>query len=150
MNKNYTFTDEVINSFLEEQFGSATCGLTLSLLYQDVILKHGKQIAEDHMHPKVTFQDRSRMDALNLDPSSREFYCDKNNYNSVLNLQLLEELTNKSKNETPLESWAQQKGISNRELYLDDTTSLDIMDFREFIESRRRNLTAKLKEILSV
>ena len=150
VNKNYTFTDDVINSFLEEQFGSSTCGLTLSLLYQDVVLKHGKQIAEDHMHPKVIFQDKSRMDALNLDPASREFYCDKNNYNSVLNLQLLEELTNKSKNETPLISWAQQKGISNRDLYVDDATSLDIMDFEEFIEARRRNLTVKLKEILSV
>ena len=147
VNKNYTFTDDVLNSFLEEQFGSAVCGLTLSLLYQDVILKNGKQIAEDHMHPKAVFE--YRLDSLNLPPSSLDFYKDKKNYNSVLNLQLLEELTNKSKGDTPLAIWAAQKNVSNRDLYLEDSTSLDILDFESFIEARRRCLLAKLKEILN-
>lgn len=150
VNKNYAFSDDVINSFLEEQYGSSTGGLTLSLLYQDVILKCGKQIAEDHMHPKITFIDKSRLDALNLDPEAREFYSNKCYYNSVLNLQLLGEVANKSKGDTPLADWAKENGYSNRELYLDDTTSLDIMDFRCFIETRRKNLTKKLKEIISV
>lgn len=150
VNRNFVFTDEVLNSFLEEQYGSPVCGLVLSLLYQNVILKNGNHIAEDHMHPVVNFSDKDRLEALHLNDDMHSFYVDKRNYNSVLNLQLLEELTNKSKNDTSLSIWAEKYGANNRDLYVDDTTSLDIIDFKEFIESRRKNLLAKLKEILSV
>lgn len=149
VNKNYTFTDEVIESFLEEQYGSSSCGLVLSLIYQDITLS-GKQLAEDHMHPKATFMDNKRLDALGLDQVSRDFYSDKRNYNSVLNLQLLEDLTNKSKGDTPLSDWASEKGVSKKELFIDESTSLDIMDFKDFIEGRRKCLLAKLKVILAV
>ena len=102
------------------------------------------------MHPVVNFSDKDRLEALHLNDDMHSFYVDKRNYNSVLNLQLLEELTNKSKNDTSLSIWAEKYGATNRDLYVDDTTSLDIIDFKEFIESRRKNLLAKLKEILSV
>ncbi len=150
VNKNYSFTDDVINSFLEEQFGSTNCGLVLSLLYQDVVLRHGTQIAQDHIHPRITFVDKSRLNQLELDSESREFYCNKINYNSALNLQLLESRSNMSKSDTPLKDWALKEGITNKELFLDDGISLDISGFKEFIECRRKNLNNKLKEILSI
>lgn len=146
--KNYIFTDEIINSFIEEEYGSPICGLTLMLLYSDVVLQYGKAIAEDHMHPKVLFENDSKLAELNLSTEQIHFYQDKKNYNSVANLQLLEESKNKSKNDASLADWASKNPTTN--LYVDPTTSLDIMDFEDFIKVRKENISKQLKRILDL
>ncbi len=147
--KNYAFTDEVINSFLEEEWGSSVAGLVLNLLYPDVVLAYGKAIAEDHMHPKTFFEDKKKLATLQLSASDEEFYGNTKNYNSVLNLQFLDESRNKSKSDKPLADWAAENNKSASDLYVNLSTSLDIADFKDFIEARKNNLFAKLKSILS-
>ena len=98
------------------------------------------------MHPKTIFEIQSKLDSLGLTIDQETFY--KNNYNTVLNLQLLDELTNKSKGDTPLDQWAKAKGKSNTDLYVDTSVSLDIADFEKFIESRRTKLKNQLKTLI--
>ncbi len=148
--KNYSFDDDVIKSFLEEEYGSPVAGIVLNLLYPEVVLAYGKAIAEDHMHPKTQFENKAKLAALSLSPTQETFYKDKKNYNSVLNLQLLDDSKNKSKGDDELSKWAKINGKTAIDLYIDATTSLDIKDFENFIESRNKNLLAKLKSILSI
>ena len=146
VDKNYAFTDDIIDSLLEEEYGSAVCSLTLMLLYPAVVIEHGRSIAEDHMHPKTIFETQSKLSSLGLTIDQEAFY--KNNYNTVLNLQLLDEATNKSKGDTPLDQWAKEKLKTNAELYVDLTVSLDINNFEKFIESRRTQLKNQLKTLI--
>ena len=40
------------------------------------------------------------------------------------------------------------RNITSRELFLDDDVSLDIKDFRAFIENRRKRIKAILRDLL--
>jgi len=148
--KNYSFGDETINSFLEEEYGSPVAGLVLHLLYPDTVLAYGRAIAEDHMHPRTQFEDKKKVGLLGLTPDQEVFFRDKKNYNSVLNLQILEESINKSKGDDSLKSWAEAKGKTPADLYVKSSTNLDILAFEQFISDRREILLAKMKSILSI
>lgn len=148
--KNYSFDDAVIDSFLEEEKGSSIARIVLGLLYPDVVLSNGKNIAEDHMHPKTLFEDSGKLSKLGLSSEEENFFRNPKNYNSVLNLQLLEEIKNKEKGDEPLKDWAQKNGKTFSDLYVKKDTDLDIKKFKEFIEARRKILREKMKKILSV
>lgn len=148
IDKNYTFNDDVITSLLEEEYGSTACGLTLMLLYPDVVLQHGKAVAEDHMHPKTMFENKQKLQSLGLTPEQEKIF--KENYNTVANLQLLEDSKNKSKGDTPLIDWVANNAIQSSDMYVDSSASLDILQFEKFIESRKTNLTKKLKQVLGL
>ncbi len=66
----------------------------------------------------------------------------KNNEDSLptrtlyLNLQLLNRDLNRNKTDKSLIEWVTENNITNRELYLDDYISLDVRDFKFFIENR--------------
>ena len=68
----------------------------------------------------------------------------KNNEDSLptrtlyLNLQLLNRDLNRNKTDKSLIEWVTENNITNRELYLDDYISLDVRDFKFFIENRMR------------
>jgi len=143
--KNYSLDDAFIDSVLLEQYGSPTATLVLQLLYPDKVFRYGKSVAQDHMHPRVVFEDPSRLSALDLTPEQTQFFTDPQNYNSVLNLQLLESAENASKNDASLADWAQSKGLKNYELLVEPDVSLDIKNFEAFIESRKRVLKDRLK-----
>lgn len=145
--KNYSLDDAFIDSILLEQYGSPTATLVLQLLYQDKVLRYGKAIAQDHMHPRAVFEDPSRLSALNLSTEQAEFFTNSQNYNSVLNLQLLESSENASKNDVSLADWVQSRGLKNYELLVEPDVSLDIKDFEAFIESRKKVLKDKLKSL---
>ncbi len=94
------------------------------------------------------FENNSKLAELNLSVEQIHFYQDKKNYNSVANLQLLEESKNKSKNDASLADWASRNPTID--LYVDPTTSLDIMDFEDFIKVRKDNISKQLKRILDL
>ena len=74
----------------------------------------------------------------------------KENYNTIANLQLLEDSKNKSKGDTPLIDWVANNAIQSSDMYVDSSVSLDILQFEKFIESRKTNLTKKLKQVLGL
>lgn len=100
------------------------------------------------MHPKVLFESKDRLSHLGLSEEQERFYRDRKNYNSVANLQLLEESKNKSKNDEMLSKWFIDNPTVN--LYVDPTTSLEIKDFENFIAVRKKNMAEQLKKILDL
>lgn len=154
MDRNYYFDEESIQNLLYAQYRSNQAEFVLMLLYPDVVVNHGKSIAEDHMHPKTIFEDQEKRIKFGLPDDKDKFpngyFTDVRFYNSVLNLQLLEENENKSKGDDDLSKWASEKNKKASDLFIEDGTSLDILQFGPFIESRKKQLTSKLKNILKV
>ena len=100
------------------------------------------------MHPKTMFENKQKLQSLCLTPEQEVFF--KENYNTVVNLQLLEENKNKSKGDTPLADWVTNNAIQASDMYIDSSVSLDILLFEKFIESRKENITKKLKQVLGL
>lgn len=146
--KNYAFDEDVITGFLSEQYQSITGSLVLYLLYPDVVLKNGKTVAQDHMHPKTYFTDKDKLASIGYDQKDEQYYTDKAIWNSVANLQLLSETDNKVKLKSPLKVWAEENHKTNDELFLDKKVSLEIKDFKNFIDNRKKNLKSKLGKLL--
>lgn len=99
----------------------------------------------DHLHPKSQFNDKTYA-LLNADQI--EFY--NNHYNTVLNLGLLSEEQNKSKNKSPLNDWIDKQLVFNETikdtLLIPENTSLDFYSFEEFINKREIKLKQIIKE----
>lgn len=148
--KNYSLDDEIIEGFLKEKYQSSMASLILYLLYPEVVMKLGQNIAQDHMHCKTNFIDENKFNSIGFSVNDIDFCKNEDNWNSVLNLQLLSELDNKSKGTTSLKQWAFDTKTTNKEMYLDDNTSLDIKDFKLFIDTRKKNIIKKIKEIVSL
>lgn len=145
-NKNYVFNNEVISSFLEEQYGSPISWLILGLLYPDVVFNYGKAIAQDHMHPKSSFEN-DKLLAMGIKGEKLDTY--KKYYNTVLNLQLLESDINKQKNNQNLKEWAKNNKIDYKHLYIKQSTSLDITSFEKFIADRNEIMSKALHRKLN-
>ena len=146
--RNYSFEDDFLEGLLSSQYQSPACTLVLQLLYPDKVIQFGKAVAQDHMHPKTTFEDKAKLAQLNLSDEVRKFFLE--NYNTVLNLQLLGSQENGAggKGDAPLQTWANQSHVTNSALFVDEDTSLAIKDFQAFIEARKLHLKASLRQIL--
>lgn len=145
--RNYSFDDEFLDGLLEAQKDSNDAFYVLHLLYPNLDY-YNQTFHQDHLHPATIFRDSNKLVA-EIPEEDREFAANPKNWNSVANLQFLNESFNESKNSTPLIDWASNNKIPNKELYLHDTTSLDIKDFKLFIEDRRSVIKEYLKNIVS-
>lgn len=133
-------SDEEIHDLLMTQKDNAYAFCILSMLYPYMDYKNNN-FHLDHLHPA------SKFDA---DDHTWE------EHNSILNLQMLDGNENMSKNDMALDLWvtdqlnsgADKKQFLKSHLIPEDT-SLEIQDFKEFIEKREKLLTEKLREILS-
>lgn len=145
--RNYSFDDEFLDGLLEAQKDSNDAFYVLHLLYPNLDY-YNQTFHQDHLHPATIFRDSNKL-VVTIPEEDREFAANPKNWNSVANLQFLNESFNESKNSTPLIDWASNNKIPNKELYLHDTTSLDIKDFKLFIEDRRSVIKEYLKNIVS-
>lgn len=140
---NQVITDEYLEKLLASQYGSAQAWHLLLLLYPEIITSsYASGIDQDHMYPTTLFKERNLLKTMS--PGDTNFAL--KHYNTVLNLQLLPTGNNKSKNDTDLETWHNQNPEYN--LYVDEEISLNLKDFRTFIENRKQNIKKRLKEIL--
>lgn len=147
--RNYFFDEEFVEGALSSPYQSPIGSLVLQLLYPDKLFRFGKAVVQDHMHPKTVFENKDKLSELKLSEDDRKFFLE--NYNTVLNLQLLGAGENGAggKSDKPLQVWAAEEHITNRELFVDEDTSLDIKDFRQFIEARKSKLKALLLTIVN-
>ena len=76
------------------------------------------------------------------------FYKNPANYNSVLNLQLLNSSLNESKLDTPLDQWVKVKNIDLDNQLIPKNVSLNVAHFKEFIIERRKELKQRLQSIV--
>ena len=143
--KSLAMTDEVIEDILKTQKDAPNCYAILTLLYPhlqyDTVKYH-----KDHLHPASAFEKLKRADFS--DDGTYEFYSNLENWNSILNLQLLSSATNESKNDEPLESWITEKNINLATHLIPEKVDLKFSGFKVFIEKRKEMLTNNLKAIL--
>ena len=144
--RNYSFDDEYIKGMLRSEKGSNDAFYILRILYPD--LDYSAGIHQDHMHPKSQFENREELKKV-IPAADFEFAANHENWNSVLNLQNLEESLNTSKQDKSLAEWAKERKISNEKLYVKDSTSLKIEDFKTFILDREAVLLSEIKNLLT-
>jgi uncharacterized protein with ParB-like and HNH nuclease domain len=140
--KNLTFDDDFIGGLLTVQKEDSNCYTVLSLLYSHLNFEIDK-FHKDHLHPADYFK---KLKNSSITKEEFSYYKEPKNWNSVVNLQLLNGNLNQSKLTTPLEEWVRSNNIDlNNQLI--PNVSLDIKDFRNFIEERKKLLCRKFKEI---
>ena len=149
--------DEYLDILLSEPCDDSRNQAVLDLLYlsacpqipRNTFLKpRGPLMQRVHLHSARFF---TNPDELNKNFRGAEeilFASDESNWNSIANLRLEPAGTETAETGKPLAEWAAENNITNRELFLDDGVSLDIKDFRAFIENRRKNIKAVLHELL--
>lgn len=140
--KSLSIDDEFIDGLLSEQKDSRYAFPILALLYDGSDYRDPKH--KDHLHPEKTFNKKGLKD-LNLSEEDLNFYLDKNNWNSILNLQLLYGNENEAKNGKTLKEWIDKNDINCRDRLIPKKYT-DIKDFKRFIKERRIILREKLKQ----
>lgn len=143
--KNLYLTSDYIDSLLHTDIDDPYCYSILSLLYAHLDYNN-KRFHKDHLHPKSYFTGLRKKD--DMDEETYKFYKDKANYNSVVNLQLLNGYVNESKNATSLKEWVEKNKIDKKFQLIPENVSLDIKDFKTFIEERKILLKKRLLEVV--
>ena len=148
-NRDISFSDDSINNLLYTKYGGGDILLVMSILYPWADLKNHFHI--DHMFPKSLFT-RKRIQKLGVPEDQIDFYIDNVNY--IGNLQLLEELPNKEKNNTEFKTWLEQhyadadKLKAYREKHYIPNVGVEFTNFEEFFLEREKLLAKALKAAL--
>lgn len=133
-----------IEGLLANKYRGKYTYLVLSLLYPD---RDWKDIVfhEDHIFPESAFSVRD-LRKKGYDEGKLERY--RSLFNTVLNLELLTDTENLSKNSTPFKKWisSRDNGFKHRHL-IPDMETYDLDDFNEFIEARKQLVISQLKKI---
>jgi hypothetical protein len=119
--------------------------MILSLLYAHLSFTQQAH-HKDHLHPAAFFYNSKREDYLN--DEDFHFYKDPANWNSILNLQLLNGILNQSKLDTPLAEWVLNNRIDKLDQLIPDV-SLDVKDLRNFLAERKKLLVGQLKRMVA-
>lgn len=151
--KDITIDDEFIDNLLKEQKDSGLTFSILALLYSHLDYKNGN-FHKDHLHPESSFTLKTLKES-GIAEDKLSIYYDAENYNSILNLQLLDGNENESKRKITLKEWvideSKKQNISIEkfcENHLIPLT-LEFNQFPEFVKKRKELLKLKLKEIIN-
>lgn len=143
--KSLSLSDEVIDDILKTQKDAPNCYAILALLYShlhyDTVAYH-----KDHLHPASKFYKLKESDFST--PTKFQFYTNPENWNSILNLQLLSSSTNESKNDEDLKDWIKEKNIDLESHIIPKEVSLEFDDFETFITKRKELLVTTIKSII--
>jgi acyl carrier protein len=132
--------DEFIEALLTTRKDSPECFPILSLIYSHLDFK--EKYHKDHLHCASYFRGIKREDFQTDEEFN--FYSDPSNWDSIVNLQLLNDIENMSKGSMPLEEWVNEKNIDKSNKFIPDV-SLKREDFKTFIEKRKELLKTHLK-----
>jgi len=139
-----TLSEAEIDDLLERKYRGKYTYLVLSLLYPD---RDWKDTAfhEDHIFPAAEFSTRL-LRKRSYDNDRLERY--QTLYNTVVNLQLLNDTENLSKNSTPFKKWIETRdeGFKKRHL-IPLLKSYDLDAFEEFVTARKELLVKHFKAI---
>lgn len=144
--KNLAITDELIEGWLSIQKDAPMCYTVLALLYSHLNFDGPEKFHKDHLHPSSYFLGLKETDFANR--KDYEFYTDPDNWNSIVNLQLLNSLLNESKLATPLDKWVEDNHINRENQLIPVDISLDVKDFRTFVKKRKELLSERLKKMV--
>ena len=101
-------------------------------------------VYEDHIYPQASFRTKD-LRKRGLSDEAIEQY--QSVYNSIANLELLEDSENKSKNATPFDEWikSREKNFKDRHL-IPEINDYGYDHFMEFIEARKKLIKAAIKK----
>lgn len=146
MTKNLAFSDEDIENLLSTQKDDVRADSIMSLLYSnfsfDSIIYN-----KDHLHPANYFMSLKPEDCISEEQFKRR--QDPAFWNTIVNLQLLDESRNKSKQDMPLKEWVSTYKPDLDAQMIPRDVSLDIADIEVFLEERKKLLIRRLKEVLA-
>ena len=137
-----TFNDMEIENLLNYNYGTRYSYLILSLLYPGRDWKD-KKYNEDHIYPQNEFKIKN-LRAKGYDDTTIEKYqaC----YNSILNLELLDDSENKSKNAKPFATWLKDRDDNFKERHhIPEMNDYSLDCFLEFIQKRKDLLIKQIK-----
>ncbi len=139
-----TLSDAEIEDLLACKYRGKYTYLVLSLLYPDRDWKD-KVFHEDHIFPDTEFGVRKLRKRGYDDEKIQRYHAV---YTTVLNIELLTDTENLSKNSTPFDEWivSRDDGFKKRHL-IPDVKSYGLDDFENFIEARKKLLVKQLKAI---
>lgn len=147
--RDLTFDDVFVDRLLATQAGDPNCYSILALLQPDVDIQQHLHI--DHLHPAHGFS-KDQLDTHDFfadDTELREFYENREHWNSIGNLWLLTESENTSKGATPLKDWLEPRlGRTTLDPLIPTNASLDFDQFQDFFKKRRALLKAKLESLV--
>jgi uncharacterized protein with ParB-like and HNH nuclease domain len=148
--KSISFTSDDIDTVLELKYGQAKTYCALSLLYPG--LNYSFKFHQDHIHPKSMFTKRN-LRSLTLSDDEIDGYLSE--FNNLPNLQLLQANQNIEKSDKPFETWLNQAFPSQAEResfliqnHMSLNESLDLSDFPDFIQRRKKLIREKLRHLL--
>jgi uncharacterized protein with ParB-like and HNH nuclease domain len=137
--------DDFIEDLLWTQKDDRYAFSILALLYPDMDYKNNN-FNKDHMHPASSYEDI---------PQEAEDELGWECYNSILNLQMLDENENKSKQDKSLKEWVDQETKNyDKKRFMENhiipqNVSLELSYFPEFIAKRKDLLLIKMRELLN-
>lgn len=143
--KNLTFNDAFIDELLKTQYESGEAYLILSLLYPQLDY-FNQDTHKDHLHNADFFR-KINTNIASVPSTDVDFYKELNNWNSILNLQMLNSSLNSSKNDKPLKDWVAENKIDFNTHIIPQGISLEISNFKQFIEQRKKLLITKIKAL---
>ncbi len=139
-----SFNDSELENLLQTNYGTRYSYLILSLLYPGRDWKD-KKFNEDHIFPQSEFQ-RKKLKARGYSDEKINQYLSC--YNTIGNLELLEEAENKSKNARPFEDWLKNRDSNFMDRhFIPQMKDYSFDNFLEFIEQRKALILTKLKQI---
>jgi len=144
VNKDVSITEEFIENLLSVKYEDAQAFSILALLYPNLDYKNNS-FHKDHLYPKKKWKEL------------RNYYGDKysdKEYNSIINLQMLDANENMSKQDIGLNEWIQKESI-NKDIQtflsnhlLPNNIIFNIENFDVFYTKRKELLTTRLMDLL--
>lgn len=149
-NKSITFSEDDIENLFYAKYGQNYTFSILALLYPTLDYKN--RFHQDHIFPKSWFK-RRVLNARKIDTNRHDIYLENADY--IVNLQLLEGLSNEEKSNKDFKEWLEinyktevEKKDFMKKHYIPQDVSLDFNNFEQFINKRKELLKAKFKEVL--
>ncbi len=149
--KSMGFTDDQILNIFSLKYKQAQTFSVLAFIYPTLDFQN--QFHQDHIFPKKFFTQTKLQEALpQITQNEIKYYLAK--FNSVANIQLLEGVINEEKSAEVFSEWIERTypDIDERTKYMDKNyipkdISLDLKNFKEFIEMREGLIKQKFNKV---
>ena len=143
--KNLSFDEEFIDGLLSLHKDDSSSYTVMALIYSH--MPFGDRIYHlDHLHPAAFFRSIKKDDKMSED--NYNFFKYSENWDTLPNLQLLNDRVNEHKNDMSLEEWILVDKVDLDYQLIPKDVSLDVKDFKEFITKRKAMLKERLMAIV--
>ena len=145
-------SNDDISEFLRTKKQNAFPILNIIYALNNTLLDRTTSFDVDHIHPKLIFTSGQILNVTFRSDEDKNKAQDKETYDTVLNLELLDYKTNRSKNKESLDEWFKHIDSTEKQQLLDCHFMKDlpqgIQDFGTFVEGRKERLQKVLVDFL--